>query len=121
MARFLAVILSVLTMSGCVSINEAMEKRRLMAELTPAGEAVAIVEKANGGCKETERIDTRIPFSGYDEEENIGYLQNYLRNAAAESGANAVVVTREDWYRLTGDPAASHVGVEIEAVAYDCR
>ena len=121
MARFLVVILSVLITSGCVSISDAMERSRLMAELTPAGEGVAIVESANGSCKETDRIDTRIPFGGYDEEQNIGYLQNYLRNVAAQGGANAVVVTKEDWYRLVGDPAASHVGVEIEAVTYACR
>ncbi len=120
MARFTAVVLSAFMISGCVNFEEAMERRRLMAELTPAGQGVSIVEKASSSCTQTATVDTRLVFPGYDEEQNIVYLQNYLRNFAAENGANAVVLTKEDWYKLTGDPAASHVGVEIEATTYNC-
>ncbi len=120
MIRIPAVLIAVLVTSGCVSFSEAIERSRLMAELTEAGQNVAIVESVEGSCTETNRIDTRIPFATYDEAKNIEYLGNYLRNVAGQSGANAVVVTREDWYRVTGDPAASHVGVEVEAATYAC-
>lgn len=121
MTRIIALIPAALVASGCVSFSEAMEKRRLMVELTDAGQDVAIVDSVDRSCAETDRIDTRVPFGTYDEEQNLEFLGNYLRNVAAQSGANTVVVTKEDWYRVTGDPAASHVGVEIEALTYACR
>lgn len=117
-----ATLIAALAVSGCAGMMGEWEQRvRYATTLSPAAQQVAILPSPGSSCASLGPIETKFSLTTETDDEVQAYIDNYVRNVAADRGGDVAVIDEIESYRLVGNPAGSGNFVELRATAYDCR